>query len=227
MALVLAGSAAHAEGWHLSAMVATNAPVDVGVRVDVEAPHRLRLSTSVGVMPEGYVSAINGLATAAGWYGDTEANLIQTALRSSIVWRTHLGWRPFPREGFTVMAGYGLVALGGGASAQELIAGVTGAMIPPGSGSSMFQYRVRSVLHMVDVELGWEWRFLRERLVLHTALGFAGTVAARTTITPDYTPRAPQATAAFAAAGERYLDGLYTSYVFTPVLSIGLGYRFF
>jgi len=161
------------------------------------------------------------------WYGEGEAELIRTALQTSLVWRTHLGWRPFPREGFTVMAGYGLVTLGGGASAQELIAGITGAMIPPGSASAMLSYRVRSTLHMVDVELGWEWTFLRDRLVVHAALGFAGTVASQTRITPDYTPRAPQVTASFAAAGERYLDGLYQSYVFTPVLSVGVGYRFF
>jgi hypothetical protein len=80
---------------------------------------------------------------------------------------------------------------------------------------------------MVDVQLGWEWRFLGDHLVVHTALGFAGTASSRTSISPEYTPRAPQATAAFTSAGERYLDGLYQSYVFTPVVSLGVGYRFF
>jgi hypothetical protein len=227
LALALAPSAARADPWHLSLSGATDFPVSAGVRLDVEGPARLRLSTSLGVMPEPYVGAINGIATAAGWYSEDEAMLIRTAIKSSLVWRTHLGWRPFPRLGFTVMAGYGLVTLGGGASAQELIAGITGQAIPAGTMSGRYTYSVAATLHMIDVELGWEWTLLRDRLVLSTALGFAGTLASQTTIRPEYTPRAPQAVAAFANYGATYLDGLMTSYVFTPVISVGVGYRFF
>lgn len=218
---------AEASPWHLQLSAATNFPLDLSLRLDVEGPHRLRLSTSVGVMPDGYVRALNAVSVSAGWYSESEGELIRTALQSSLVWRTHLGWRPFAREGFTVMVGYGLATLGGGASAQELLAGVTGAMPSRLETSSALRYSVRSTLHMVDVELGWEWTFFGDRLVIHTALGFAGTFAASTRITPDYTPRAPQAVASFTAAGERYLDDLYRSYVFTPVLSVGAGYRFF
>ncbi|MEZ4407501.1 MAG: hypothetical protein R3A52_13650 [Polyangiales bacterium] len=156
-----------------------------------------------------------------------EAELIGIALQSSFVWRTHVGWRPFTRHGFVVMAGYGLVTLGGGASAEALIAGITGRSLPPGNAGANYTYAVRSTLHMVDVELGWEWLFLRDRPVVGAALGFAGTLTSRTTITPQYTPRAPQATASLSAYGQEYLDDLLRSYVFTPVLSVSVGYRFF
>ncbi|MFO0629645.1 MAG: hypothetical protein U0325_28975 [Polyangiales bacterium] len=227
LALLVAPAAAHADPWHLTLSGGTDFPISAGARLDVEGPARLRLSTAVGAMPDAYVSAINSLATAAGWYSDSEAALIRTALHSSLVWRTHLGWRPFSRLGFTVMAGYGLVALGGGASAQELIAGITGQTIPPGTTTGSYTYSVSSTLHMIDVELGWEWTFFRNRLVLSASLGFAGTVASRTTIRPEYTPRAPQAVAQFANYGATYLDNLMTSSVFTPVIGLGVGYRFF
>ena len=54
----------------------------------------------------------------------------------------------------------------------------------------------------------------------------AFTLGASTTLTPDYTPRAPHLTSAFARYGESYLDDLYTSYVFSPVVSVGVGYSF-
>lgn len=225
--VALAPSRASASPWRLTLSAGTDFPIALSARADVEGPYRLRASTSLGVMPGAYVDAINALATSAGWYTQSEADLIRIALQTSLVWRTHVGWRPFARHGFNVMAGYGLVALGGGASAQQLIAGITGQM-PPGNNATAASatYAVSSTLHMIDVELGWEWRLLGEHLVVQAALGFAGTLASHTTITPQYTPRYPQATATFANYGAAYLDDTLQSYVFTPTLSVFAGYRF-
>jgi hypothetical protein len=79
---------------------------------------------------------------------------------------------------------------------------------------------------MLDVELGWDFLF-GERFHLRTALGGAFTLASSTKIEPQYRPLAPNLTKGFTDYGERYLDEVYTSYVFTPVISVSAGYRFF
>lgn len=227
LAVAVSPSLARADPWRLTLSAGTDLPLSLSARVDVEGPYRLRLSTSVGVMPGPYVDAINAVGTSAGWYTQSEADLIRIALQTSFVWRTHLGWRPFERHGFVAMAGYGLVTLGGGASAQQLIAGITGQTLPGNNATvAMATYGVTSTLHLIDIELGWEWRFLREHLVVQATLGFAGTVSSHSAIEAQYSPRYPQATKAFTDYGAAYLDDILQSYVFTPVLSVFAGYRF-
>src|SRR6266545_1250172 len=50
-----------ADGWHLSLGAGTDFPVAVGGRVELEAPFRLHLSTSLGFIPGLYVDAINSV----------------------------------------------------------------------------------------------------------------------------------------------------------------------
>lgn len=197
--------------------------MSVALRGQVEAPFRLRLSSAVGVLPGPYVSAINGILVGVGAYNQATADLIRDALGSSLIWRTHLGYRPFVRHGFTFEAGYGLVALGGGASASTIVSAATGASSPEAGTDKNF--KVSSALHMVDVELGWEWVLL-EHLFVRAAAGGAFTLAASSSVTPDYTPRAPRVTEAFGASSAAYLDETYTTYVFTPVVSLWAGYSF-
>jgi hypothetical protein len=203
----------------------TEFPVSVGLRADAELPHRLRVSTSVGFLPGPYVDAINGLLTTAGAYPDTTADLIKSTLKSSLVWRTHVGVRPFRNRGFYVDAGYGLVALGGSATAATLVAGVTGQTLPAEDNAETKAFQARSTLHMLDVEVGWQL-WIHDHVRLRVALGGAFTLAASTSIAPDYTPRAPRVTASFANYAQNYLNDVMTSYVFTPVLTVGGGWGF-
>lgn len=209
--------------WRYAVAAGTEFPMSVALRGQVEAPFRLRLSSAVGVLPGPYVSAINGILVGVGAYNQATADLIRDALGSSLIWRTHLGYRPFVRHGFTFEAGYGLVALGGGASASTIVSAATGASSPEAGTDKNF--KVSSALHMVDVELGWEWVLL-EHLFVRAAAGGAFTLAASSSVTPDYTPRAPRVTEAFGASSAAYLDETYTTYVFTPVVSLWAGYSF-
>lgn len=219
----LAADADASGTWRGAAALGTEFPMSVAVRGQVEAPFRLRLSTTLGVLPRPYVGAINGFLVGINAYDQATADLVSAALSSSLIWRTHLGYRPFRLHGFTVEAGYGLVTLGGGASAATLVSAVTGQPAPE-AGSDK-NYSISSSLHMLDVELGWEWTLVKH-LFLRAALGGAFTVGSSTSITPDFTPRAPRLTEAFAKAGETYLNDTYRSYVFTPVVSAWLGYAF-
>jgi hypothetical protein len=81
---------------------------------------------------------------------------------------------------------------------------------------------------MIDVEVGWELVFWRH-FIVRVALGVAATVAAHTEIEPlfEVQPRAAALVDTLAKEGAAYLDDLYRSYVFPPVFSVALGYRFF
>jgi len=222
--------------YHLDLRVQTDFPVAVGARLNAEFPHRMMLSTAVGTLPGSYVDVINAVVVAADGYDDATADVIRSALASSLVWRTHIGWRPLSRRGWYFEGGYGLVTLGGGITGQEAIVLLTGGTDPGGGGgggmgggSAALNYDVRSTLHMLDVETGWRWLLWHDRIVLNAAVGFAGTVAAKTTMEPKDTTALTDTAAlqALAKEGEDYLDDIYTSYVFTPVVTVGVGYRFF
>jgi len=215
-----------AADWHLQADATTDMPVQVGGRIGVEMPHGLRASTAIGYLPGPYVDLINAVVVAAGGYDQDTADLVRHSLERSLVWRLHVGWRPWSELGLTFEFGYGLITLGGGVTGEELIVVAAGVEPPMAEPTGQRSYTVSSTLHQFDVEIGWRWVFW-EHLVLRTAIGFAGTVAAATRVDPDYRPLAPRATALFTSEAEAYLDGIYTDYVFTPVVSISLGYRFF
>ena len=212
--------------YHLALEAATDFPADVGGRLTAELPWRLRLTTSLGVLPGGYVDVINAVVVGLGGYNQSTADLVRTALQNSLVWRLHAGWRPFERLGLYVDVGYGLAALGGSAAGDQIISAATGRTVPTTGGR---QYDLSSTLHMVDVEIGWEWA-LWGRLSLRAAVGGAFTLGASTSMTPKFpTGSALEARGvqAFTSFGAAYLDHTYTSYVHAPLVTVAVGYRFF
>jgi hypothetical protein len=226
LATSLAGTQAETPSvWHLDLQALTDVPIDVGARVRVEGPYRIRLSTSLGILPGPYVDLINAFVEGVGGYNQQTGDLISQSLQTSLVWRTHLGWRPFEAHGFNFAVGYGLVTLGGGASAPSAIATLLGTNPPAFSGQS---YSVSSVISMIDAEVGWQWLWLDDRVVIDADVGFAGTLAASSSVeNQNPNPLTPRADANFDTATANYLDKTYTSYVFAPVITIAAGYRFF
>jgi hypothetical protein len=215
-----------AQPWSFQATAATDVPLDVGARVSLETPFRMRVSTGVGVLPSAYVQTMNALLVKEGAYDQATADLIEAALHSSLVWRTHVGVRPFPKLGLYLDVGYGLVALGGSATGGQLISAMTGVAVPQQPpGGQPLQFDVRSTLHMVDVEVGYELRLV-EHLHLRLALGGAFTFAASTSVAPKNAVVDTFVLDQFSARAADYLDGTYTHYVHTPVVSASAGYAF-
>jgi hypothetical protein len=208
----------------LGVEVLTDFPVHVGGRIYVELPYRIRLSTTLGVLPGPYVDTINAILVSAGAYDQTTADLISAALKESLVFRLHGGWRPFKRRGAYFELGYGLIGLGGGLTGQQIIAAATGAT-PPADSSNSGGYDVRSILHMVDIELGWQWLVWRG-ITFRVAIGCALTAWSSTTVTPKSPSRFGAAQDRFAYAAAQYLDDTYRSYVFTPTITFATGWRF-
>jgi hypothetical protein len=152
--------------------------------------------------------------------------LISVALSESLILRLHAGWRPFAGKGFYVDAGYTLATLGGDASTAEVLEEASGAELDTREGSRLDnEFDIASTLHLIDVELGWDW-VLGERWTLRAALAYAGTLAASTTVTALFTPQAPALTDAFEEGVATYLDDIYTSYVHTAVITLAFGFRF-
>lgn len=212
---------------HLQTSIGTDVPVAVSLRGDIEFPGRLRLMASGGVMPGAYLSAFNGIITAAGGGNSQGTNgLLGAQLDHGTAWRVQAGWRPFPGAGFLLMGGYGRIDVSGSANARDVITAVTGTAPPASVPEATGVYDVASTLHTVTAELGWEFLFFNDHLALQTAVGFVGTIDSRTTITPRFASTTPGAAAARTAA-QNYVDGVLQSYAFLPTFSLSLGYRFF
>lgn len=232
-ALLLAGLLAAVEaeareeghGWDFTVEAQTDFPLAVGGRVGVEGPWRLRLSTSLGYVPTAYVRTVNNAAVGLGAYERNRADLIEDALKNSLVWRTHVGWRPFPSAGFYVDGGYGMVALGGETNPETVLVALTGISPPEGESTLDRDYRVRSVLHMADVEVGWRWG-LGAGFTARTALGAAFTLDSNSRVEPQFEPSHPLLVTAFSRFAEGYLDDTLERSVHFPLLSLSIGYAF-
>ena len=223
--LVCAPAIATADPFHFQASVGTDVPLAASLRGDIELPGRLRVMASVGITPDIYLRAFNGVISAAGANSQSSSGLYGIRLDSGSLWRIHGGWRPFPGAGFVLMGGYGRLSLSGSASASELITSVTGRTPPPQVPEANGVYSVTSTLHTVSAELGWEFLFFGDHLVLQTAVGFVGTIDSQTTITPRFVSTTAGAAAARQTA-QGYVDQVLQSYVFLPTFSLSLGYRF-
>jgi hypothetical protein len=224
--LVLAPALAAADPLHLQVAAGTEAPVALSLRGDVELPGRLRLMASVGTTPQAYLAAFNGLIRAAGTSSQSSSGLFGIGLDGGSAWRVQGGWRPFAGAGLVLMGGYTRLDLSGSASAREVVTSVTGQAPPPSIPEASGVYSVASTLHMVSAELGWEFLFFGDHLVIQTAVGFVGTIDSRTTITPRFASTTPGAAAARATA-QTFVDQALQAYVFLPTFSLSLGYRFF
>jgi hypothetical protein len=215
-----AGSARAATHMGLEAL--TDFPVQVGGKVWFELPLHFRINTSLGYMPGAYIGAWNAVLVGTGRYSQETGDLARTALDSALVWRIHVGWRPFLGLYFDV--GYGLAALGGGLATADLVANVAG-MAAPQDPSSLQGYHARTLLHMADAEIGYQWTLWR--ITLRTALGLAATFAESTSINPAFHAAQPDAQSAFTRAAATHLDATYRSYFFMPVFSVAAGIKLF
>ena len=137
-------------------------PVDVGGAVTLEGPHRLLVSVGAGWMPKPYADSIDDTLRTFGAYDSDVSALIRAALKNSFVLQPSIGWRPLPRRGLEILAGYTLITLGGSLSGRQAIEAVTGRTFPSDAGT---QIPLRSTLHNVHLQI--DWRFLvHERWVL-------------------------------------------------------------
>ncbi|MEL6179234.1 MAG: hypothetical protein AAFS10_09780 [Myxococcota bacterium] len=214
---------AQSEDYDLSTELSTDIPLALGARVQFKERDSFRLSLGVGYLPKPYLGMINGVAVAIAsdqGYTDADADVVRQALANSLVVRIHGGWQL--TRNLYIDAGYGFVGLGGGLTGEDLLILATG-FEGTFSGQEGNTYDVSCTLHMLDVEVGWEWDL--EPWVMRAAVGAAFTLGSSTDIKPGADDST--FTQALITFSENYLNDLFTSYVHSPTLSFSAGYRFF
>ncbi len=207
----------------LGAEALSEFPLMVGGRIWVELPGRLSLGTSLGYLPGAYEQAVNATLMSAGAYDSQTGAVIESIMEDSFIFRVSLGWRPFAKHGAYLRLGYVLALLEGSLS-PELVQTAAGSLPVPVATLSRYLdgYSMESTLHMLHAEIGWQW-VVAKGLSLRLGLGAAMTVGASSSIVDH--GNHPQQVTALLAPTEAYLDDILTSYVFTPTVTLAVGWQ--
>lgn len=213
--------------WSLDIQAQTELPVQVGGRLTLETPFRLRITTSLGWLPPAYLDLVNAILVGAGAYPSSTADLLSAALDDALLWKIHAGWRPVRNHGFYIEAGYALATLGGGVGAEELITAASGQKPIKELALATKTYSVDATLHMIDAEVGWIWLVAGEAVSIRLAVGFTATLGAQARVTPRFVVPAAQRARmdAWAREAETYIEKTCRSSVYTPTLGFGIGWR--
>ena len=210
----------------------TEVPLLVGAGFLFESKRRFRLKSSLGVMPKGYVRMSNNLIqNVVDGYPDAATIVIEQGIDESIVWRSQVGVRPFRRAGLYLHTGYTLLGFQGSTTGVELSAAAAALNNDQGElVQSMDAERVAlgSRLHMVDAELGWDFR-LGDKAHLRFGLGWAYTFYSKTRVTADFGEDSAMDTdqqELFEEVSGKYLDAIYREFVHPPSVALAFGLNF-
>lgn len=216
-----------AKDWHLDLGAGTQFPTSAGAMITAELPYRILAQLDVGWMPQPYAYTIDALLQALGSYDDTTSQLIRAALANSFTMRVAAGWRPFANHGFEITAGYTLTALGGSLGAADLIntalagRGST-AQIPSESAQGI---PLGATLHSLQIQLGWRWLLLSDKLVLRASVSYLQTLASSFSV--DLSSRRESSLEEQVSRElTDYLAPYLATYAKTPVIGLSAAYRF-
>ena len=226
---VLSSSAASAEpAWHLDAGLVTEMPLSAGTYLQAELPSRLRFRLGIGWMPTTYLGWVNDISVNAGWYNETTAALIEASLSNALVIHPSIGWRPLDGSGLYVGAGYQIAALGGSLTGLEVVELALGESSWRQDADAALEVQASAADHMLTINMGWDIVF-NDVWVVDVGLGGAFTVGARARLEEKFRTERPAVSGAIdplLERGETYLVDTLKSYVHTPLVRIGVAYRF-
>lgn len=211
--------------WAFSVEGVTNAPVDIGGRLSLETPFRLRLSTGLGIVPGGYLGLINNAVEATGAYDELVAGLVNTGFDRGRVWRTQLGIRPFKNSGFYIDGGYARVSLAGSLFGSD-VSSLANSIEIEGQNVGDAGYDLRSTIDMWLVEIGGQWT-VADHLLVGFGVGVMGTVRARSRAIPNFEAGQQVAVETISQTAVDDFDGQLEKYGYVPTLTLRIGYRAF
>lgn len=203
----------------------TDVPLDVAARVWLELPLRIRLSASLGWMPEFYAGGYNAIAQSLKGYDASTGTLVQNGISNSMVGRGHIGWHPWGSHGLYIDAGYSIATFGKGLALDTTLANAFKGQPPPTESSNVNGYDASTVMHMVDLEVGWQWKVVMG-FTIRLAAGVSWAVATTTSLKPAFDPKDPTATSSYSSSVSDYLNGKYQNMIL-PTASLALGWKIF
>ncbi len=206
-------------GTTLRVIAGGNAPVDIAGGVELVFPWRMRLGTTFGAMPPAVSRSINARLVDAGIYDQATGDVVSASMQRVLVWRTRVGVQPWARHGFIVGIGYALASLHGRVP-LECVAAAVG--MPDAIDAGGTQFDLASRLHLVDAQVGWEWR-LGDHWTIGVGLGAFVLATSRTRVTVDPPTRDAMIQDIGARAVEK-LEHAYDRYVRAPLLTSFLAY---
>jgi hypothetical protein len=214
--------------WRVGA--GTDAPLDVHLSGEVTWPSRVSIYGSLGMVPPGYIHMANEVVITFGGWSESTGQVVESALQRSLSSQVGLRWQPWSKVGFRIGAGYQNLALGGGATTEELLVAMTGVEMPTEQGrfgvlSEEKEWDLSAKVHLLRAELSYRIPF-GEHWAMETGLGGAFTLGAKAQLAPTYEPRFPAASDLLAEEGEAWLEENLERYLHTPSLRVGVHYQF-
>lgn len=209
--------------WHVDLAIGTVVPMDIGGRVVIQGPERIFLSLGLGIMPDAYVDIINSTAEGLDLYHARQSRLIEDSLHDAITFRSALGWFPWADLGFFGSVGYAFQGLGGRSSPGEVVRAATN-VDPPITG--LVDVEVEANLHILTVDFGYKW-FFQQNLFLQVGVGGEFTLAAHSSIEPEFGLRSFGPIERFTRAAEERLNDLLEDNVHHPTVTLLVGARGF
>lgn len=184
----------------------TDFPLHLGGGLSVGLGRGFRATSVVGAAIPPYLDLIQSVIDGAAGLPPSQSEALREAIRSAIVWRTHVVWRAW--RSLEVAAGYGLLVVSGDVSTRLALqlAGIDASIpvVPPPPPTV-----VRAWIHQADVEAAWRWR-LTDSLALRTGLGLGVTFYNDTTVAARYGAggESEQSRAVRVASEERVTEAL-------------------
>lgn len=136
------------------------------------------------------------------------------------LWHAHIAVQPFARHGLVVGVGFARASIHGSATIQQVATSI-GFSDAVDVGDEHFDLSSR--LHLVEAEVGWEWR-LGHRLTIGISVGAFFTSSSRAHVTLDPPLDDPRVDELGRLAADE-LEHAYSTYVKAPLLSSFVGYE--
>jgi len=202
----------------VSVLLRTDVPLFTGVSGEWESSKRARLGGGLGLFPGSYLDLINGASVSSGRYDQFTADLIDLALKRSLVVHVDAGMRPWPDGHFLVDVGIQVAWLGGGATSAELVEAMGG----PETTTDV-RFRVRATDTMLTFNVGWEFTPI-ERGLVRVGLGAATTLGAKAKIWREDAPPSLLGSRVYEGA-EWVLEDTLKTWVHLPTIDLAVGWR--
>jgi hypothetical protein len=225
---------------HFDLFLVARVPDTAGMGLVYEGPGRVRIGGSAGVLPGAFAGVVGDVGRDLELWDETTGYVVDRLLPGAGSVRATAGWRPARDGTFSFDLGYQFLKMSGDFdptevaetlgelheleelsqySEEEIAEGLEDLEIPG--------VRVRSNLHLVTLELGWQWQ-TPTNLLLRLGVGglFAVGHTGQVEMDDILFQGEPIGSGEVRTTAETTLDDYIMGYFRAPTLGLSVGYRF-